>query len=229
MRTMFGLAELHQLRGRVGRYKHRAYCYLLLPEDKVLSEVALKRLRAIEQYAMLGAGFKIAMRDLEIRGAGNLLGHGAEPATSRRWGMRCIASLLEQEIANEYDDLEKVQHDIESAYGELPRAGRVLVELAELRISAMKLDIISIRRHERDVIFRTKRPDLLESRMAGAKGTLRLVGQPNEEGLTEVYYRPPARHFEDLSLLRVLRTRLRSSDSPAKLTRASVEESATAH
>jgi len=70
----FGLAELHQLRGRVGRWKHRAYCYLLLPEDKSVSEVAAKRLKAIENYTMLGAGFKIAMRDLEIRGAGNLLG-----------------------------------------------------------------------------------------------------------------------------------------------------------
>ena len=70
----FGLAELHQLRGRVGRYKHRAYCYLLLPKDRPLTEVATRRLRAIEEFSMLGAGFKIAMRDLEIRGAGNLLG-----------------------------------------------------------------------------------------------------------------------------------------------------------
>src|SRR5699024_340410 len=50
----FGLAELHQLRGRVGRYKHRAYCYLLLPENRTISEVAVKRLKALEQYAMLG-------------------------------------------------------------------------------------------------------------------------------------------------------------------------------
>jgi len=70
----FGLADLHQLRGRVGRSKHRAYCYLLLPADRVVKEVAQKRLKAIEQYSMLGAGFKIAMRDLEIRGAGNILG-----------------------------------------------------------------------------------------------------------------------------------------------------------
>ncbi len=70
----FGLADLHQLRGRVGRYKHRAYCYLLLPADRPVTEVAQRRLKAIEQYSMLGAGFKIAMRDLEIRGAGNLLG-----------------------------------------------------------------------------------------------------------------------------------------------------------
>jgi transcription-repair coupling factor (superfamily II helicase) len=70
----FGLADLHQLRGRVGRSKHRAYCYLLLPADRNVKEVAQKRLKAIEQYSMLGAGFKIAMRDLEIRGAGNILG-----------------------------------------------------------------------------------------------------------------------------------------------------------
>jgi len=70
----FGLAELHQLRGRVGRSKHRAYCYFLLPNDRTVKEIAQKRLKAIEQYSMLGAGFKIAMRDLEIRGAGNILG-----------------------------------------------------------------------------------------------------------------------------------------------------------
>jgi len=70
----FGLSELHQLRGRVGRYKHRAYCYLLLPADRPVTPVAAKRLKAIEEYSHLGAGFKIAMRDLEIRGAGNILG-----------------------------------------------------------------------------------------------------------------------------------------------------------
>jgi transcription-repair coupling factor (superfamily II helicase) len=70
----FGLAELHQLRGRVGRYKHRAYCYLLLPENRSISPIAAKRLKAIEEFSDLGAGFQIAMRDLEIRGAGNILG-----------------------------------------------------------------------------------------------------------------------------------------------------------
>src|SRR5258705_2340061 len=70
----FGLSELPQLRGRVGRWKHRAYCYLLLPSDRPVTPVAAKRLKAIEEYSHLGAGFKIAMRDLEIRGAGNILG-----------------------------------------------------------------------------------------------------------------------------------------------------------
>jgi transcription-repair coupling factor (superfamily II helicase) len=70
----FGLSELHQLRGRVGRYKNRAYCYLLLPTERPVTPVAAKRLKSIEEYSHLGAGFKIAMRDLEIRGAGNILG-----------------------------------------------------------------------------------------------------------------------------------------------------------
>jgi transcription-repair coupling factor (superfamily II helicase) len=70
----YGLADLHQLRGRVGRYKHRAYCYLLVDPTKHLNPNAARRLRAIEEFSDMGAGFAIAMRDLEIRGAGNLLG-----------------------------------------------------------------------------------------------------------------------------------------------------------
>ncbi|MFK7962158.1 MAG: transcription-repair coupling factor [Phycisphaerales bacterium] len=73
--NMYGLSELHQLRGRVGRSRHRAYCYLLLPRDKPISEIALKRLRALESFSMLGSGFRIALKDLELRGAGNLLGN----------------------------------------------------------------------------------------------------------------------------------------------------------
>jgi transcription-repair coupling factor (superfamily II helicase) len=70
----YGLADMHQLRGRVGRYKHRAYCYLMLEEGKPVTPKAARRLKAIEEFSELGAGFKIAMRDLEIRGAGNILG-----------------------------------------------------------------------------------------------------------------------------------------------------------
>lgn len=70
----YGLSDLHQLRGRVGRYKHQAFCYLLVSPHKHLSPEASKRLRAIEEFSQMGAGFAISMRDLEIRGAGNLLG-----------------------------------------------------------------------------------------------------------------------------------------------------------
>jgi transcription-repair coupling factor (superfamily II helicase) len=70
----FGLADLYQLRGRVGRAQHKAYAYLMLPRELAAVGAARKRIHAIKQYSSLGAGFKIAMRDLEIRGAGNLLG-----------------------------------------------------------------------------------------------------------------------------------------------------------
>ena len=70
----YGLADLHQLRGRVGRYRHQAYCYLILPEHREVNGDARKRLQALVEFSELGAGFQIAMRDLEIRGAGNILG-----------------------------------------------------------------------------------------------------------------------------------------------------------
>jgi transcription-repair coupling factor (superfamily II helicase) len=71
----FGLAQLYQLRGRVGRYKHQAYAYLLIPGTGGLSDVARKRLGAIEEMSELGAGFQLSARDMEIRGVGNMLGH----------------------------------------------------------------------------------------------------------------------------------------------------------
>ena len=69
-----GLSQLYQLRGRVGRSNRTAYAFLMYRRDKMLKEIAEKRLAAIKEYTELGSGFKIAMRDLEIRGAGNLLG-----------------------------------------------------------------------------------------------------------------------------------------------------------
>jgi transcription-repair coupling factor (superfamily II helicase) len=71
---LYGLADLHQLRGRVGRYRHQAYAYFLLPDDRPVTPESRQRLKAIEEFSELGAGFKIALRDLEIRGVGNLLG-----------------------------------------------------------------------------------------------------------------------------------------------------------
>ena len=70
----FGLAELYQLRGRVGRGNMQAYCHLIVPMTRKLNEVALKRLKAIEEFTELGSGFNLSLRDMEIRGAGNLLG-----------------------------------------------------------------------------------------------------------------------------------------------------------
>jgi transcription-repair coupling factor (superfamily II helicase) len=94
----FGLAELYQLRGRVGRYKHRAFAYLLVPGDRALSEDAQKRLKAIEEYSVLGAGYLVAMRDLEIRGCGNILGaeqHGHIASV----GYETYSDLIQEAVA----------------------------------------------------------------------------------------------------------------------------------
>jgi transcription-repair coupling factor (superfamily II helicase) len=94
----FGLAQLYQLRGRVGRFKHQAYAYLLLHRHTHLLEIARQRLNALRQHNQLGAGFRIAMRDLELRGAGNLLG----PEQSGHIvgvGFELYCQLLRQSIA----------------------------------------------------------------------------------------------------------------------------------
>jgi transcription-repair coupling factor (superfamily II helicase) len=94
----FGLSELYQLRGRVGRYKHQAYAYLLIPRHAGLLSDARKRISAMKQYATLGSGFKIAMRDLEIRGAGNLLG-AEQSGHITAVGFELYCNLLEHSIA----------------------------------------------------------------------------------------------------------------------------------
>ena len=93
----YGLADLHQLRGRVGRYKHRAYAYLLLENDRPVTPNAVKRLKAIEEFTDLGAGFKIALRDLEIRGAGNILG-AEQSGHIESVGYELYCSLLESAV-----------------------------------------------------------------------------------------------------------------------------------
>src|SRR6201989_967099 len=94
----FGLADLYQLRGRVGRAQHKAYAYLMLPRDMMTVGAARKRINAIKQYSSLGAGFKIAMRDLEIRGAGNILGT-AQSGHIINIGFDLYCSLLRQAVS----------------------------------------------------------------------------------------------------------------------------------
>ena len=93
----YGLADLHQLRGRVGRYKHRAYCYLLIDAVKNVTPNAARRLRAIEEFSDMGSGFAIAMRDLEIRGAGNILGT-QQSGHIAAVGYELYCDLLEQSV-----------------------------------------------------------------------------------------------------------------------------------
>ncbi len=93
----YGLSELYQLRGRVGRSNRRAYAYLLVPADTQLSEVARKRLAALKEFSDLGAGFKIAALDLELRGAGNLLG-GEQHGHIEAVGYDTYIRLLEETV-----------------------------------------------------------------------------------------------------------------------------------
>ncbi|MEJ7605344.1 MAG: TRCF domain-containing protein [Bryobacteraceae bacterium] len=93
----YGLSELYQLRGRVGRSNRRAYAYLLVPADTELSDVARKRLAALKEFSDLGAGFKIAALDLELRGAGNLLG-GEQHGHIGSVGFDTYLRLLEQTV-----------------------------------------------------------------------------------------------------------------------------------
>ncbi len=94
----FGLADLYQLRGRVGRAEHKAYAYLLLPREMMTIGAARKRINAIKQYSSLGAGFRIAMRDLEIRGAGSILGT-AQSGHIMAVGFDLYCQLLKQAVA----------------------------------------------------------------------------------------------------------------------------------
>ncbi len=106
----FGLADLYQLRGRVGRGQHKAYAYLMLPRDLLTVGEARKRINAIKQYSNLGAGFKIALRDLEIRGAGNILGL-AQSGHLTAIGFDLYCQLLRQAVAKLKG--EKVHHRLE--------------------------------------------------------------------------------------------------------------------
>jgi transcription-repair coupling factor (superfamily II helicase) len=106
----YGLADLHQLRGRVGRFKHRAYAYLLLESDRPVTPNAVKRLKAIEEFTSLGAGFKIALRDLEIRGAGNILGP-EQSGHIESVGYELYCSLLESAVRSLTNQPEKPFYD----------------------------------------------------------------------------------------------------------------------
>ena len=94
----FGLSELYQLRGRVGRSDRRAYAYLLVPQDANLSPLARRRLAALKEFSDLGAGFRIAALDLELRGAGNLLG-GQQHGHVNAVGFDLYTQMLERAVA----------------------------------------------------------------------------------------------------------------------------------
>ena len=108
----FGLADLYQLRGRVGRAEHKAYAYLLLPREMMTIGAARKRISAIKQYSSLGAGFRVAMRDLEIRGAGSLLGT-AQSGHIVAVGFDLYCQLLKQAVAQLKGEKAQLRLDVD--------------------------------------------------------------------------------------------------------------------
>ena len=271
----FGLAELHQLRGRVGRSHHRAYCYLLLPADRSVKEAAQKRLRAIEEYSMLGAGFKIAMRDLEIRGAGNLLGaeqsghiaavgyemycrlldnavhhltnqtdedpvahtavdiglYGLIPKPYIPADQRRLEAYRRLAAANSAAEVDAVESDLVSAYGDPPAPAKRLILLARLRAEAQRWGARALATRGDDAVFMLADPaPIADALRSSALGPVRVVagdlahtnartstGRP----LSEVYVRPPAKLLADpiglaKALLRSIATGSGVSPAPAK-------------
>jgi transcription-repair coupling factor (superfamily II helicase) len=115
----FGMSDLHQLRGRVGRSNRRAFCYLFSPPLSVLTPDARKRMKTIEEFSGLGSGFNIAMRDLDIRGAGNLLG-GEQSGFISEIGFETYQKILDEAVQelkeNEYKDVFRGEFDKERKY-----------------------------------------------------------------------------------------------------------------
>ena len=124
----FGLSQLYQLRGRVGRGEHRAYAYLLLPRGRRITEAAEQRVQAILEASDLGSGFRIAMRDLEIRGAGNLLG-AAQSGQIHAVGLELYGQLLDEAVR------ELMTEEKGEDSGE-PEAGPIELPRIELPIAA---------------------------------------------------------------------------------------------
>jgi transcription-repair coupling factor (superfamily II helicase) len=108
----FGLSQLYQLRGRVGRSDRLAFCYLLVPSDRVLTSDARKRLAAIQEFSDLGAGFRIAAKDLEIRGAGNILG-GEQSGEIAAVGFEMYTKLLDEAIREMKG--ERIEEEVETS------------------------------------------------------------------------------------------------------------------
>jgi transcription-repair coupling factor (superfamily II helicase) len=255
---LYGLADLHQLRGRVGRSSHRAYCYLFLPQDRPVTDEALRRLKAIEDYSMLGAGFRIAMRDLEIRGAGNLLG-AEQSGHIAAVGYEMYCQLLEEAVdglqkrerprladvqveiglggwiprgyipsdrrrleayrraagVSSREAVAQLENDLRSAYGEPPEAVGRLLQVADLRVMLGLLGARRMSLQGPDLVIRCRETTIFHQAFRGMQGTVRDVGGVGEDGLREVFVRPPAAFLEPSSLAAVLRKRLPAVMPPA--------------
>jgi transcription-repair coupling factor (superfamily II helicase) len=173
-----GLAQIYQLRGRVGRSSKRAYAYLMIPGEDALTDDARRRLEAIQDLSELGSGFRLASMDLEIRGAGNLLGAeqagnlgavGYEtylemlelPVTARLPESYVAAVsqrlVLYKRLASAPDevDLERIRDEILDRYGPLPQEAQNLVGVIRLKILARNLGLLSLDLLKGDLVLAT--------------------------------------------------------------------------
>ena len=149
----FGLSQLHQIRGRVGRSSRRAFAYLTFRRGKTLSEVSEKRLQAMREFTEFGAGFRIALRDMEIRGAGNLLGaqqHGHMEAVGYDMYLKLLADAVENEKAGRKEDLPETEclidlqvsaHIPDSYISENAQRLSVYRRIADIRTMEDSLDV----------------------------------------------------------------------------------------
>ena len=142
---LLGLGQLHQLRGRVGRSGQRAYAYLFHPRDRALSEHAYERLRTIGEATELGSGFKIAMRDLEIRGAGNLLGE-AQSGHIAAVGYDLYCQLVTEAVAEMKGEMPKIQVELKIDVPITAFLPNDYVAKEELRLDAYRR-LVAVRTH----------------------------------------------------------------------------------
>jgi transcription-repair coupling factor (superfamily II helicase) len=191
-----GLSELYQLRGRVGRSNRRAYAYLLIPPENELTEIARRRLAALKEFSDLGAGFKIAALDLELRGAGNMLGgeqsgHIEErPATQLSLGiaLRIDESYVPEEnqrlrlykkIAGATSEaaVAEIRAEMEDRYGAPPDATVYLLEAALVRLECERMGIAQIDRKRSEVQIR-----FMENAVVDPQQLMRLVARNAKRG-----------------------------------------------
>ncbi len=205
----FGLADLYQLRGRVGRAEHKAYAYLLLPREMMTVGAARKRISAIKQYSSLGAGFRIAMRDLEIRGAGSILGtaqSGHVPATPTRSGSLQSAEASAKERIPAFipityisdatlrirtyrdiaeimttDQLNRLRRDWRDRFGPFPPAVDNLFGLVQIKLAAAESGVSRVEVRDRKLML-TRRGDFI---LVAGKFP-RLVAPKIEQHLKEI-------------------------------------------
>lgn len=174
----FGLSNLHQLRGRVGRSDRKAYCYLLSKSDELLSSDARRRLRAIEEFSDLGSGFNIAMQDLDIRGAGNLLG-AEQSGFIADIGFETYQKIMNEAIAElraEGLDVAGLSHEEQKVVDRLSYVDDVAVELgvdASLPADYVQQPAERLRLYrELDSIVDQKRLEEFEARLVDRFGRL---------------------------------------------------------